>query len=703
MKKYILFFFGILLTMSVYAEAPPAASVRISDDMVFMQNSFVERAFDLKEDFITRSFVTRTAAKEYATAESREFCFDIDGRTLDGRAFRYRNASVEDVPGGKRLDVNLDAKDAAKGIGVTLSYWIFDDAPGIRKVMTIRNDTDRELKLENLDVESLRLIPSDTYMTNVYANYGTNITRIPYVGDYYDPAILLYNEILGEGIVLGNEAPGILKRTDCYTKDFHIGIGMKRSTDDYPFRKYLAPGETFTSPGAFILFSKQTKWQDCFEVELGDYVRKHAGVKLFERESYPLFYYCTWMPFKTEISSKLVRELADSLEGTGVEVLLIDDGWSDNWGDYNSHPERFPEGMEQTCRYITSKGMKPGMWFSIASINRDSEIYRQHPEWAVAAKDGKPGNVYCLDDFRVTMSMSSPWYDHILGKLRHYIRTCKLGYVKLDFAVACSAYITDKEISGDYAPKGGRDGYKDQASSYWSLYRSATRLFDDLKREFPELIVDCTFEVWGKYHIIDYALMQHADVDWLTNYEFPAPEGPVSIRQINAERARVVPVQTMMVGNQLIDCPMWQFTYKSLASGVQLMCGDPRNLTPEQRSWYKEWSDWFRGMDAKYQYTRYSYRSDIFDRPSMAGWDGCYRFNPDKQGGVLFFYRNRSLTHEMTFPVDKLIPGAKYRLYRPCGGEEVGIFTGADLATKGLRIVLDEPCSAEVIAIERIK
>lgn len=103
---------------------------------------------------------------------------------------------------------------------------------------------------------------------------------------------------------------------------------------------------------------------------------------------------------------------------------------------------------------------------------------------------------------------------------------------------------------------------------------------------FPDLIIDCTFEAWGKYHLIDYALMQHADVDWLTNYEFPAPEGPVSIRQINFERSRVVPVQTMMIGNQLIDSPMWQFTYQSLASGVQLMCGDPRNLTDEQKTWY---------------------------------------------------------------------------------------------------------------------
>ena len=692
--------FIVLLSFLLSASAFAGTKIVIDSSMVFMQNDEIERAFVIDDGFYTRSFVSRIAGKEYSTAESREFVVDIDGKTYDGRSFRYAGAYSEDLADGQKLSVSLEGTEELDGVDLTLNYWMFDGTPAVRKQLEIRNNSGREIVLENLDMESLRLVPTDVYMTNVYANYGTNITRTPYTGDYYDPAVLLYNEIYKEGIILGNEAPGTLKRTNCYEKDFHVGIGMKRSDEDYPFRKYLADGDTFTAPGTFVIFSKQDKWQDCFEADLGDYVREHLGAKLFERDSYPLFYYCTWIPFQTAINDRLVREIADNLENTGVEVLLIDDGWCDNWGDYNAHPEKFPDGMQDICEYIRSKGLIPGMWFSIASINKDSDIFREHPEWAVKAKDGSPGNVYCLDDFRVTMSMSSPWFDYILGKLKHYIRTCGLGYVKLDFAVSSSAYITDREISGDYSAKGGKDGYKDQASSYWSLYQSTMRLFDALKAEFPDLIIDCTFETWGKYHLIDYALLQHADVDWLTNYEFPAPEGPVSIRQINFERSRVVPVQTMMIGNQLIDSPMWQFTYQSLASGVQLMCGDPRNLTDKQRLWYKKTSDRFRELDRKYGYTKYAYRSDIFDRPSMSAWDGCYRFNPDRQGGVLFFYRNGSLTEKMTFPVNVVDPDASYRLSR-LDGTVLGTFTGSQLRESGLEITLPEKFSAEIIVIER--
>ncbi|MFZ4402084.1 MAG: glycoside hydrolase family 36 protein [Bacteroidales bacterium] len=674
--------------------------VTINSDFIFMQNDFVERAFQIKEGFSTRSFVSRIAKKEYSSNKSKEFTIDINGKTYDGKSFNFEDAKISSIPGGKQLNVKLKGKKDIEGFEIELIYWIYDDSPAIRKQLKLKSNNNKEVVLTNLNIESLVLVPADIYMTNAYTNYGTNITRTPYIGGYNDPAVLLYNEIYQEGIILVNEAPGILKRTDCYSKDYEIGIGMNRGNENYPFRKYLIAGEVFESPKTTILFSKRDKWQDCFELDLADFVRTNMGIKLFMRDSYPLFYYCTWKPFQTNINDKLIREIADNLQKTGTDVLIIDDGWQDNWGDYNSHPSRFPNGIEETCHYIKSKGIKPGMWFSIATINRSSKIYQQHPEWALKDSNGNSQNVYTLDTFRVTMSMSSPWYDYIKKTIVRYIKTCELGYVKLDFAVASSAYITNPEISGDYGTQDGIYGYKNQASSYWSLYNSSMRLFRDLKAEFPDLIVDCTFEVWGKYHIIDYALIQNADVDWLTNYEFDAPRGPISIRQIEAERSKVIPAQTMMVGNQLIDSPMKNFTYQSLASGVQLLNGDPRKLTEKEKVWYKTWSDWYKLMDKKYQYTRFTYRSDIFDQPSMINWDGCYRFNPEKQGGVLFFYRNGSLNTSIRFPIRMLNREATYHIYEPCGGKDYGVFKGSELLEKGIEISIKEMYEAKVLGIE---
>ncbi len=699
-RKTYIFLFLFFLPWGI-CNSNNSIVVSINNDKITFCNQYVERTIQIQNGVTTTSIINKTNKKEYSSPVSNEFDIMIDGKSYTGQDFHFIEAQEKDINGGKQLDLYIKSnKPDIQSIDVILSYFIYDDTPVIRKQFSLVNNADKEVEITNLNMESIHLIPDPVAFPNVYANYGTNITRIPYIGDYYDPAILLYNEVTREGVVLGNESPGILKRTDCYSKDLKISIGMKRINDDYPFKTYIQPKEMFTAPRTFLLISNQDKWENVFDVDLANFVSKNLGVKLFKRSSYPLFYYCTWNPFRFDINEKLIEQLADNLEGTGIDVFIIDDGWQDNYGDYNSHPQRFPNGIEKTCEYIRSKGMKPGMWFSITLVNQHSKIYQEHPEWAVTASDGSPANVYCYDPSRISMSMSTSWYDYIFNRFCYYIESCKLGYIKLDFAVSTSAYITDKEVSGDYTPREGKYGYKDQASSYWSNYQSTIRLFDALSRKYPDLIIDCTFEAWGKFHLIDYSLIQHADVDWLTNYEFDAPLGPISIRQINAERGKVIPIQTMMVGNQPIDSPMKEFTYQSLASGVQLMCGDPRNLSFQEKKWYAEWSSWFKQMDQKYQYSRFYYRSDVFDYPTLTNWDGTYRFNPEKGGGILFFYRNASLNETQTFPVPVVLKEKKYSIYEPCGGKKWGIYSGEELLKNGLKITISKQNESKVLGIE---
>jgi len=537
-------------------------------------------------------------------------------------------------------------------------------------------------------------------MTNVYGNYGTSLHRIPYTGDYYDAAVLVYNENEEEGFILGNEAPSVLKKTDIYPVEEKITIGMKYLDEDYPFKKFLAPDETFTSPGTFICFFNGPKWQEAFEGPLADFTRQHLGTRLFERDKYPLFYYCTWNPFRHNINEKLIMELADALDSTGVEVLILDDGWQDNRGDWNPDSEKFPNGLLRICEHIRSKGIKPGMWFTIATIDSSSQIYHEHPEWAIRDSLGNPTDIHTPDwENHVSMSMCSGWYDYILEKLSLYVSALKLGYIKLDFGTTVSAYVMDPAVSGDYHFEG--KGYKDHESSHYEIIASTSRLLDELHNRHPNLIIDCTFEVWGRYNISDLALIQHADVSWLTNYEFPPPRGPISIRQVLGERANVIPPATMLIGNQLMISDNHEFAYHSVASSVQLLCGDVRSITTDQKQWYKKWSDWFREMEDKYDYTHYYQKSDMFDRPTPGNWDGCYKFNPDKEGGILFFYRNDSPDQSRTFRIHCLNDATKYSVYDPMTKEELGRFTGLNLGENGIKIRIDSINTARVLGIEK--
>lgn len=143
MRKILTFCAFVCAACCAFASGKSVA--KVDDSMVFLQNDLIERAFVIGDGFYTRSFVSRTAGKEYATAESREFVVDIDGKTYDGRSFDFAGAEITPLKDGKRADVTLTGRDELKGVQIGLSYWIYDDSPAIRKRMEIRNGTGHEL------------------------------------------------------------------------------------------------------------------------------------------------------------------------------------------------------------------------------------------------------------------------------------------------------------------------------------------------------------------------------------------------------------------------------------------------------------------------------------------------------------------------------------------------------------------------------
>lgn len=61
---------------------------------------------------------------------------------------------------------------------------------------------------------------------------------------------------------------------------------------------------------------------------------------------------------------------------------------------------------------------------------------------------------------------------------------------------------------------------------------------------------------------MDYAIAQHAEGNWLSNFEEPSPVGPLLVRQMAWWRAPVVPASSLDIGNQRMDDPGFEFSLK---------------------------------------------------------------------------------------------------------------------------------------------
>ena len=89
---------------------------------------------------------------------------------------------------------------------------------------------------------------------------------------------------------------------------------------------------------------------------------------------------------------KKILNIARKAKEAGVELFVLDDGWfgvrNDDYrglGDWYANLEKLPEGISGLSRKIEDMGLKFGLWVELEMVNKDSDLYRQHPDWLLAA------------------------------------------------------------------------------------------------------------------------------------------------------------------------------------------------------------------------------------------------------------------------------------------------------------------------------
>jgi alpha-galactosidase len=513
-------------------------------------------------------------------------------------------------------------------------------------------------------------------------------------------------------MALGNEAPGVLKRTAYHTEYENLEIGMTHPGQDFPFGKWLAPGESWESPKTFICLYRGT--DDGFAVVDGavnDFVRLHMYPQIIRNEHKPVFVYNTWNPFRTFVNDSLVREVALAAADCGIQEFIIDDGWQvnsgaesspaawgRNYGDWKVDEKKFPGGLKPTFDFIKALGMKPGLWITIGAATGDAKVYKDHPGWFVKNSSGDPANIHGYGDDFYTTCYGTGWVEYIKDVIVGLSQEYGLAYTKLDFAIATSAYVNDPRISGCYATD--HPFHRDHQESFWVIYNRVLELFDRLHEQCPGLFIDCTFETAGKLQLMDYAIANHADGNWLSNFEEPVPTGPLRIRHMAWWRSPAVPASSLVIGNTPMDDPGFEFALKSLIGTLPIVLGDPRMIPVDQRARIKSWSTWMQKMQEKYDYM--SYRRDLpgFGEPREGSWDGWMRINNDnRHGGIVGVFRQGAAEASRRLVVKGLDPDLEYRVKLAPEGIEVHRASGRLLMNEGFLVEIHEAYDGMIFEI----
>ncbi len=702
MKK-VVFLFLVILNVTITSNAlNPFA--RWTKKELILCNGIVTRTIMLPSAdgrFLTLSYKPVTGMFNTLSDTCSDFQFEVNDIIYSGRGqWKLKDMHViNDDNDGSGAEVKLISGD--KKVELTLRFLLYPNSPAIRKSLVVKNLTGQPVKIESVDVEKFE-VPGYYPVTFswIYHDYGRRRNIGPYDGGKQDALIIVHDMNREQGIVLGNEATGVMKHTSVFYEAQDICIGLAHKNSLFPFRKWIEKGASFETPRVFtMVYNHQKTIDGILNTAVPDFVRKFMGIRLSKLKEKPTFVYNTWEPFYKNITEKLVMELAKAAADAGMKEFVIDDGWQDSYGDWGIDLKKFPNGLKPVFDYIKSLGMKPGLWVSIGSASPESKVYKSHPEWFVLDKNGKPTSLHAPEDKeKFTACFGTGWYDYIKGILLKLSVDYGLEYFKLDFAVVTSAYTYDHIQSGCYSTN--HPGHRDHSESLYTNYERLWQLFDELHKAKPDLFIDCTFETMGGTQLIDYALLQHAEGDWLSNFEGTAGEKTdIRIRNMAWWRSPAIPATSLVIGNPQMQDSDWETHIKSIAGALPIMLGDPMKLSETDLRKYRSYANWLQQMETRYGIM--SFRQDLpgFGEPMEGMWDGFERINTEtKDGGIIGVFRHGAVETKRTVTVNYLEPGKTYEV-KSITGKSLTTLTGKELKERGFEVELEGLYSGDLFEI----
>ena len=214
----------------------------------------------------------------------------------------------------------------------------------------------------------------------------------------------------------------------------------------------------------------------------------------------------SWEALSFSIDEEKIKELATNASKLGVELFVLDDGWfgkrnNDNagLGDWTVNKEKFPNGLNEIIEYINKLGMDFGIWIEPEMVNKDSELYRSHPDWIIHDPNRKPShtrNQYTLDFSRDEV------VDHIYNQIEKLLSDYNISYVKWDMnRYITECYSKDKEANS-------------QGTVYHKYILNVYKLYDKLTARFPNILFESCSSGGARF---DPGMLYYAPQTWTSD------------------------------------------------------------------------------------------------------------------------------------------------------------------------------------------
>ncbi|MBP3877353.1 MAG: alpha-galactosidase [Lachnospiraceae bacterium] len=317
-------------------------------------------------------------------------------------------------------------------------------------------------------------------------------------------------------------------------------LGLMEEKFSWPMK----PGGEFVTPE--VIMSCSTAGFSVLTRNIHRCIRKHLCRGPWRDRVRPVLLN-SWEAFYADFDNEKVLELAREAKSLNMDMLVLDDGWfgkrdDDNsgLGDWYVNEEKLGGTLGELSRKIHGMGLMFGIWVEPEMVNEDSDLYREHPDWAMTIPGREPvrgRNQLVLDFSREDV------LDEIFERICRVLDEGRVDYLKWDY---------NRSISDVYSAVQSHQGVV--------LYDYILGLYDFLERlnrRYPDMLIEGCSGGGGRF---DAGMMYYTPQIWCsdntdaidrlriqygTSFGYPAAVVGAHVSAVpNEQCGRVTPLKT---------------------------------------------------------------------------------------------------------------------------------------------------------------
>ncbi len=187
----------------------------------------------------------------------------------------------------------------------------------------------------------------------------------------------------------------------------------------------------------------------------------------------------SWEASYFDFNADTICALAESAAELGIDMVVMDDGWfgkreDDNsgLGDWLVNEKKLGCTLGEMIARINGCGVKFGIWIEPEMVSEDSDLYREHPDWALRIPGREPvrsRNQLVLDFSREEVR------NYVFDRICEVLEQGNVEYVKWDM---------NRSIADVYSAR------NDQGKVAYDYVIGVYDFLEKLVRRYPHIMIE---------------------------------------------------------------------------------------------------------------------------------------------------------------------------------------------------------------------